>query len=205
MGLKDQSTEAKILNAAKEVFMKFGLYGARMQDIADLAGINKALLHYYFRNKEKLFNAVFESALEKYFQQVTVMGDTSMSVEERLFKYVDNVFDFFEEYPQMTMFIIKEVSINPELFKQKVIKLKENRPFVIPMLQQAIDNKEIAEMDPIVFIVNLHSMCAYPFLGAPLFRGMMKNNGYDWDQVKKEKIKDAVKEFISFKLNRKDV
>ena len=97
MGLKDQSTEAKILNAAKEVFMKFGLYGARMQDIADLAGINKALLHYYFRNKEKLFNAVFESALEKYFQQVTVMGDTSMSVEERLFKYVDNVFDFFEE------------------------------------------------------------------------------------------------------------
>ena len=59
MGLKDSTTEEKILEAAKEVFMKYGLYGARMQDIADTAGINKALLHYYFRSKEKLFDAVW--------------------------------------------------------------------------------------------------------------------------------------------------
>ena len=63
--LKDTSTEEKILDAAKEVFMKYGLYGARMQDIADTAKINKALLHYYFRNKEKLFDKVFEGALAK--------------------------------------------------------------------------------------------------------------------------------------------
>ena len=64
MGLKDSTTEEKVLEAAKEVFMKYGLYGARMQDIADTAGINKALLHYYFRSKEKLFDAVFDGALE---------------------------------------------------------------------------------------------------------------------------------------------
>ena len=58
MSFKDQKTEERILEAAKTVFMRDGLYGARMQDIADTAGINKALLHYYFRNKEKLFDQV---------------------------------------------------------------------------------------------------------------------------------------------------
>ncbi|NBX80818.1 MAG: TetR/AcrR family transcriptional regulator, partial [Flavobacteriales bacterium] len=70
MKLKDSNTEVKIMEAAKVVFMKYGLYGARMQDIADTAGINKALLHYYFRNKEKLFDQVFDGALSKYFEQM---------------------------------------------------------------------------------------------------------------------------------------
>ena len=70
MKLINSNTEEKILEAAKEVFMKYGLYGARMQDIADTAGINKALLHYYFRNKEKLFDQVFEGALDKYFSHM---------------------------------------------------------------------------------------------------------------------------------------
>ncbi|MGZ6540298.1 MAG: TetR/AcrR family transcriptional regulator, partial [Bacteroidia bacterium] len=68
--LTDTSTEGKILEAAKEVFMKYGLYGARMQDIADTAGINKALLHYYFRNKEKLFDKIFENALGRFFEHM---------------------------------------------------------------------------------------------------------------------------------------
>ena len=118
--LINTGTEEKILNAAKEVFMKYGLYGARMQDIADTAGINKALLHYYFRNKEKLFDKVFEGALQKYFQQMDVFSDSSLPIKERVFNYVDNIIAFLSEYPQMSMFIIKEISINPELFKEKV-------------------------------------------------------------------------------------
>ena len=91
MQLKEKNTEEKILEAAKTAFMKHGLYGAKMQDIANEAGINKALLHYYFRNKEKLFDQVFEGALSKYFEQMLVFSDTSIPVLERLFKYVDNV------------------------------------------------------------------------------------------------------------------
>ncbi|MNU74830.1 HTH-type transcriptional regulator RutR [compost metagenome] len=200
MGLKDSTTEEKILEAAKEVFMKYGLYGARMQDIANTAGINKALLHYYFRNKEKLFDSVFEKALEKYFAQMTVIGDKSMPIKERLMRYVDNIFTFFSEYPQMSMFIIKEISINPQMFHEKVKTLKHPKSLLIPILQEAIDNKEIPPIDPVMFMVNLHSLCAYPFLASPLYKVILKRNGYEWDDDSQNRIKESVKEFISFKF-----
>src|ERR1035437_4410119 len=127
MAKSKDTTEDKILSAAKDIFMKYGLYGARMQDIADTAGINKALLHYYFRSKEKLFDKVFEGALEKYFQQMDVFSDSSMLVKQRLFKYIDNIFAFLTEYPQMSMFIIKEISEEPELFREKVAAIKKTK------------------------------------------------------------------------------
>ena len=130
--LKAQPTEDKILEAAKEVFMKYGLYGARMQDIADTAGINKALLHYYFRSKEKLFDKIFEGALVKYFQQMDVLSDSSLPIKQRVFKYIDNIIDFYAEYPQMSMFIIKEISINPEIFKEKVSVAKNKKGTIAP-------------------------------------------------------------------------
>ncbi|WP_343634771.1 TetR/AcrR family transcriptional regulator [Fluviicola sp.] len=200
MGLKDSTTEEKILEAAKDVFMKYGLYGARMQDIADTAGINKALLHYYFRSKEKLFDAVFDGALENYFSQMRVIGDTSLPIKERLMQYVDNMFEFFSEYPQMSMFIIKEISINPEMFHEKVKHLKNQRSLLIPTLEEAFAKGEIKPFDPVLFMVNLHSMCAYPFLASPLYKVMLKKHGYDWDDSGKDKIKQSVKDFISFKF-----
>ncbi|MNJ83168.1 HTH-type transcriptional regulator RutR [compost metagenome] len=200
MGLKDSTTEEKILEAAKEVFMKYGLYGARMQDIANTAGINKALLHYYFRSKEKLFDSVFEKALEKYFAQMTVIGDKSMPIKERLMQYVDNIFTFFSEYPQMSMFIIKEISINPQMFHEKVKTLKNPKSLLIPILQEAIENKEIPPIDPVMFMVNLHSLCAYPFLASPLYKVVLKRNGYEWNDDSQNRIKESVKEFISFKF-----
>jgi TetR/AcrR family transcriptional regulator len=200
MGIKDSTTEEKILEAAKEVFMKYGLYGARMQDIADTAGINKALLHYYFRSKEKLFDAVFDGALEKYFAQMTVIGDKSLPIKERLMQYVDNMFEFFTEYPQMSMFIIKEISINPEMFHEKVKSLKNQRSLLIPTLEEAFAKGEINYFDPVLFMINLHSLCAYPFLASPLYKVIMKKHGYDWDGDLKDKVKESVKEFISFKF-----
>lgn len=203
MGIEDANTEAKILDAAKTVFMKYGLYGARMQDIADTAGINKALLHYYFRNKEKLFDAVFEGALEKYFEQMTVISDVSLPLQERLNRYIDNMFEFYTEYPQMSMFIIKEISVNPEMFKLKVEQLKSTRgSTLVPALRLAIENGEIDELDPVVFLINLHSLCAYPFLASPLFKVMMNKMGEPWSSDSQEKIKQSVKDFVSFKFNK---
>ncbi len=204
MGIKDSSTEQRILDAAKEVFMHYGLYGARMQDIADKAEINKALLHYYFRSKEKLFDAVFEGALEKYFQQMAIIGEVSLPIVERVHQYIDNIFKFYEEYPQMSMFIIKEIQVNPELFKEKVEKLKRDQKFLlVPSLKAAMERGEINEINPVIFIVNLHSLCAYPFLGTPLFKTMMKKAGHKWTDDTFDEIKESVKDFVSIKLNKK--
>jgi len=202
--LKKATTEEKILEAAKEVFMKYGLYGARMQDIADTAGINKALLHYYFRNKEKLFDKIFEGALQKYFQQIDVFSDSSLPIKERVFKYVDNIVAFLSEYPQMSMFIIKEISINPELFKGKVLALKNPKSVhLIQVLEEEIAAGRIKKIDPVMFIINLHSLCSYPFIGAPLFKNLMKVHGKDWDKdFSADKLKQSVKNFVEFTFGK---
>lgn len=204
MGIKDSGTEARILEAAKTVFMKYGLYGARMQDIADTAGINKALLHYYFRNKEKLFDAVFDGALSKYFEQMNVFGDVSLPLEERIFKYIDNIFSFLSEYPQMAMFIIKEISIDPAVFKEKVERMKTVKgPTLISSLVEAVTKRQIAPIDPVVFLMNLHSLCIYPFLAAPIFKAIVAKSPVQWEDNEHEKMKQSVKEFVSFRLKNK--
>jgi AcrR family transcriptional regulator len=196
--LIDKSTEERILEAAKDVFMKYGLYGARMQDIADNAQINKALLHYYFRNKEKLFDKIFEGALAKFFEQMEVFSNEEFPILDRLYMYVDNVVDFYSEYPQMSMFIIKEIGNNPEKFKEKVHKAKKNKSIrMVQVLEEAIKNIEIKKFDTAMFMVNLQSLCSYPFIASSMFKHSLKAHGKDWDKdFNTDKLKASVKQFI---------
>jgi len=199
----DSNTEEKILEAAKDAFMKYGLYGARMQDIADNAGINKALLHYYFRNKETLFDRVFEGALSKYFENMSIFSDTSLPIIERIFIYIDRVINFLSEYPMMSMFIIKEISINPELFKSKVSSMKPKAGSgLLNVLEEGMKSGEIPAFDHVVFLVNLHSLCAYPFLASPIFKTMTTSQGLSWDDNNNERLKASVKDFVTFKLSK---
>ena len=196
--LKDTTTEEKILEAAKVVFMKYGLYGARMQDIADTAKINKALLHYYFRNKEKLFDKVFEGALSKFFEMMDVFSKNDISIKARLMVYIDNVVDFYSEYPQMSMFIIKEIGNNPEVFREKVQLAKKNKTMkFIQVLEEAVKSGEIKKIDTTIFMMNIQSLCSFPFLASPIFKHSLKAQGKDWEKdFSTEKLKKSIKTFI---------
>ena len=202
--LKDNSTEEKILDAAKEVFMKYGLYGARMQDIADTAGINKALLHYYFRNKEKLFDRIFETALTRFFENAQVFDNTDQPVKERIFQYVSKIIDFYAEYPQMSMFIIKEIGNNPEMFRQKVLAAKKNKTFrLVTSLEEAIEKGEIPKIDTAMFMINIQSLCSFPFLASPMFKHSLKSYNKDWNtDFSTEKLKKTVYTFIENTLSK---
>jgi TetR/AcrR family transcriptional regulator len=203
---KVADAEEKILEAAKIVFMKYGLYGARMQDIADTAGINKALLHYYFRSKEKLFDKIFESALARYFESMQVWNDDTLTLKQKLFKFIDTIIDFYAEYPQMSVFIIKEISNSPEVFREKVLAIKKNKGYrhLIILLQEEIQHKRIKKIDPALFVVNLHSLCAYPFIAMPIFKQMYKAAHCSFDKdFNKEQLKESAKEFVVFKLGLK--
>jgi len=182
--------------------MKYGLYGARMQDIADSAGINKAMLHYYFRSKEKLFDNVFSGALSNYFKQMDVFSDSSLPIKQRLFKYIDNMFAFLKEYPQMFLFIIKEISVNPGLFKEKVDSIKKNKGIkLINLLEEEIAEGRIRKFDTRIFWINLHSLCAYPFLAAPLFSHVLSAHNKEWEEFNPVKLKESVKQFIEKTLD----
>jgi AcrR family transcriptional regulator len=197
----DSSAEQKILEAAKTEFLEFGLYGARMQNIANRAGMNKALLHYYFRNKEKLFDKVFESALERYFSNMDIMSDDRLDFKERVHRLADHFLDFLNEYPQMALFLIKEVSANQALFIEKVEKSQKGNTTLLKALIEANRNGIISLQDPMLFFVQLISMCTYPFVAKPLFSVIAERNDITWNSDSLKVLRASIHSFIDHQLN----
>ena len=97
--LEFTETEEKILEAAKKVFVNKGYDGARMQQIADEAGINKSLLHYYFRSKDKLFEAVFQETLLRIGPMVLSFVNEPIPLEVKIWKFVDDYIEIIKNKP----------------------------------------------------------------------------------------------------------
>ena len=113
MKSKDQNTEQVILGAAVEIFQSKGFAATRMQEIADKAGINKALLHYYFRNKQLLFEAVFKSALGQLAPEISKIFNADLTISEKVSRFVAHYIPFVSRNRFLPVFIIQELNNNP--------------------------------------------------------------------------------------------
>lgn len=166
---QQKDTEQQILIAARKVFIEKGLDGARMQEIADEAGINKALLHYYFRSKDKLFEMIFQEEIGKFFpKMVTLMASPEVSFEDKIRAFVDNYISIFINNPFLAPFILREIHRNPETITNYFAKAGINPDhikFALSMLGQQL-NMNFDETRH--FIVNMISLCIFPFAGRPL-------------------------------------
>src|SRR5688572_19795294 len=117
----DLSTEEKIKEAAKKVFLKKGYAATRTRDIAEEAGINLALLNYYFRSKEKLFDLIMLEKLEKFFGVIApVLNNTGASLEQKIILVSSNYIDLLIANPELPLFILSEVRHNPDQFAHKL-------------------------------------------------------------------------------------
>ncbi|WP_166966635.1 TetR/AcrR family transcriptional regulator [Yeosuana marina] len=173
MDKKDQNTEQNILNAAKKVFQLKGMDGARMQEIANEAGINKALLHYYFRSKQMLFDAVFKAAFEMIAPQLNEILNDESSIEDKIKNFTYNYISFIIQHPYLPNFIIQEINRNPEF----ILQMKENPGF--PNLKkfknQINDEVKAGQIKPIKaeqLFINILSLNVFPFIGKPLIEAI---------------------------------
>jgi TetR/AcrR family transcriptional regulator len=114
----DKMTEEKIFEAATDVFVEKGMDGARMQDIATLAGINKALLHYYFRTKDQLFSKVFEKIAKRMFSKFAPVFDENLTLEEKIRFFFNAHISFMKDNPRLPGFILNELNRNPARIKK---------------------------------------------------------------------------------------
>ena len=110
--VKKQNTEDKIVEAAKTVFIQKGMDGARMQQIADEAGINKALLHYYFRTKNKLFEKIFSLVFRDIFEVLEMAVMKELSFEQFLEQFVTEYINLLKRKPYIPQFVIHEINRN---------------------------------------------------------------------------------------------
>ena len=194
---QERNTEEQIIAAAKEIFSAKGLAGARMQDIADEAGINKAMLHYYYRSKEKLFEIVFTEALDKLMHRMSNVINANLPLPEKIREIVKNYIEGLTENPHLPLFVLNELQQQPELLV-KQFKTKPNFPNIQQFLMEiavAGEKGIIKKISPIQLMLNLLSMCVFPFVAKPLLKGV---TGIDEVQFKLliEERKQFVADFI---------
>ncbi len=169
--VNDLSAEQKILIAAKEVFFDKGMLGARMQDIADKAGINKAMLHYYFRNKEKLFEKIFTEAFEKIFPKLLTILESDQSVFSKIEMICVEYFNQMQVMPYLPVFILSEVNRQPEAFLKKIwSNQKPPLKAFINMIETAVKKGEIKKVHPLQLLMNILSLSIFPFMAKPLLQ-----------------------------------
>lgn len=189
--MTDITAEEKIKKAASEVFLLKGLDGARMQEIADKAGINKALLHYYYRSKEQLFKSVFEEKLLTFLPKIFQVFHSDQTIEEKVHLLAERYIDFLKLNPELPHFVLGELQRRPErLFEKIDAKLSMNVDVIGMQLKKEAQQGRIREIAPQHFIANLLSMMVFPFIASPLFMKVFqydKEAYYDYlDHRKKE-------------------
>ncbi|RXP59437.1 TetR/AcrR family transcriptional regulator [Lutibacter sp. HS1-25] len=192
------SAETDILEAAKRIFQLKGMEGARMQEIADEAGINKALLHYYYRSKQLLFEAVFKNAFMLLAPQLNKVLNDDSSLFDKITNFSHNYISFVVKHPYLPNFIIQELNRNPEF----ILKLTSDKhfPSIGKFKKQVEENvvaKIIRPIKPEQLFINLFALNIFPFIASPLLKGFLGINNCDFNDL----IEERKTEVASFIIN----
>ncbi len=160
----DLSTEEKIKAAARTVFTKKGYAATRTRDIAEEAGINLALLNYYFRSKEKLFELIMMEKLNSFFGTIApILSDTSLTLDQKIAKVAENYTIVLTENPDLPLFILSEMRMNPEQF---VTRLPFEKLFESHFIKQLQETRP--DLHPMHFLMNILGLTVFPFIVKPV-------------------------------------
>lgn len=187
-------TEEQILEAAKQVFQKRGFAGARMQEIADKAGINKSMLHYYFRSKDNLFQTVFQESIRQFFPKIFEVLNSDLALNPKINKLVETYYKMFKEQPHLPRFIIHEMNQHPDRFKQFVNSIGIEIPEqFIKQIRSEIEAGTMKEIDPREFIINTIGMCVFPLIARPMIETVFGMNDEQYQQFLEHRKKELPK------------
>lgn len=193
---KDETTEGQILEAAKTVFQAKGMDGARMQEIADKAGINKAMLHYYYRSKQLLFEAVFKHVFLLLAPQLNAVLNDDSSIEEKVKNFTSNYMSFIVKHPYLPNFIIQELNRNPNF----ILEMKDNPGF--PNLEKfkkqvkvEVEKGSIKPIGAEQLFINILALNIFPFVAKPLIMAFTNTDDKNYKQLMEDR-KTEVANFI---------
>jgi len=194
--LPGDSTEQKIFEAAHEVFTQKGMDGAKMQEIADRAGINKALLHYYYRTKEKLYESVAKAIIGRAIPAIRQIIESELPLEEKIRQFIEAYIGVISRNPFIPLFILSEINKHPERFIDTIIPKDLPKPEVFfRQVEAEIAAGRIRPIKPQHLIVNVISLCVFPFVGKPMMR-ILLGMGSGEMRIFLEERKEEVTRFV---------
>lgn len=189
------NTEKIILKAATEIFTQKGYSGARMQEIADLAGINKALLHYYFRNKIKLFEKIFDNVFFDIVENLLNSKEISNNWRDAISGFTAKYIEFFRTKPFIPQFLIQESYENITFLSKYFEKENIIQSPLILKIQKSIKeelNKEIPAYD---LMINIISLSIFPIIAKPIIKMVAKIDDNTFNEII-EKRKQTIPQLI---------
>jgi len=193
--VKEKATEELILEAAMKVFTERGFDGARMDDIAKEAGINRALLHYYYRDKQTMFNIIFETRFKEFFGGIFNIFNADTSLFEKIRRLIEHEITTLIIHPDLARFIISEVANHPERLIEYGKKLNLNPMLFLEkfetLVQAEVKTGKIKFIEGRQLIMNIMSLCIYPFVARPIVRTMMQLDSDAFNQMMEQRKKEV--------------
>ncbi|MBL7901855.1 MAG: TetR/AcrR family transcriptional regulator [Bacteroidia bacterium] len=167
------STEQKIIAAAKRVFTIKGYSATRTRDIATEAGINLALLNYYFRSKEKLFELImFESASRFFLSIKSILNDPSTDLQTKMELLAGHYTDLLIQEPNFPIFILSEIQANPQRLIRELEAIQQLPQSVFMAQLKKELKKNNNKLHPMHFVINLMSLMVFPYVVKPMMMRM---------------------------------
>lgn len=201
---REAATEQKILDAARAVFLRRGTAGARMQEIASEAGVNQALLHYYFRSKERLSAAVFQQIASRIFPALAQTLSAEIPLDEKIDRLIHIYLDNLSQNRFVPGYLISELHHHPERVQQLLSGAlgadpRSLMPGLLRNLERQIDDGvragEIRPIRPEQFVINVISLCIFPFAARPMLSILLGMDDNAFQRFIEQRRKD-LPEFV---------
>ncbi|MFC7671278.1 TetR/AcrR family transcriptional regulator [Hymenobacter humi] len=161
--------------------MEKGMSGARMQEIADRAGINKALLHYYFRSKEQLFKLIIGRAVGNLLPRVLALLEADVDLFEKIRHLVGEYITFVSANSFLPLFVVNEINRDPQFFFKSMVSSEKPRLAGFRrQVDEAVAQGRIRPISATQLLMNIMSLAIFPFMGKPIFKAVLELSEADF-------------------------
>ena len=195
MGNSVLSSEERILEAAKKVFHHKGFDGARMQEIADEAGVNKSLVHYYYRNKDNIFQAVFEDAFSKLISRLNEIFFSELPFSAKIETFIDYYVTFLSQNAYLPLFILNGLYEKPDQIRKIMGKNQLSPDRLMDQIRKQVKEEMNIDINPMHIYINVLALSIFPVIAKPLIQTIF---GFSKEHLLRffEERKTSVPEFI---------
>ena len=190
MAKAQSNTEEKIKDAARKLFVEKGFGNATTRDIAECADTNIALVNYYFRSKERLFELVMTETMHDFLQNMAIVfNDEDTTLERKVELITGKYIDLLTDEPEIPLFIVSEIRNNPKVILSRLPFRNILQSVFVNQYQDAVKKGEIKEKNLMHFIMNLVGLVVYPFVASPLLKKIGRLNDKQFDKLMQERRK----------------
>ena len=187
---EDVSTEEKIKQAARKLFTEKGYAAVKTREIAEEAGINQALLNYYFRSKEKLFDIVMVENFDQFVQQlIPVMSDEKMSLDEILGKITASYIDMLKHNPDLPFFIMNEMRNDSTKLQHIRDKMAGVKDVFIKRMENTVLKKKASRAVIGHLMMNFMGLIIFPFVAQPILVKVNRFSKKEFDDLMEDRKK----------------